>query len=403
MSFPEDVLILFDTILFVSENLDAQSHTTQTRACISRVSKRCIPVNIAECYSKFGISGFERYLKKLILIEQVGVIWIAPGASCRIDPQWIFGLRTEFPDIKIIGQFSDSEHLFENNDKYYAQMCDVSLVHGLVNVGRFESYGFNAVGGQLFDFDVYEKYDFEAPKKFDVSFVGGIARSRRMMMIEKLEDAGIDIFVAGANTTAGRLSTARYHEVLNSSKIVLCFSGVASTELSIDERMCQFKGRLVEAVLLGAIPLIERDPSTKLLCSDIYKDLKIFREVGQLEELIRDLLENYSSEKAKLKAIKSSIVARLAPEVLLAELKHGMTTDPQMLSKYIDPCFGLRFIKARIFFLGFFFGSLNFLRGCQELPYIFSYAKFFQITMVRELIRGSFHGLKLNVRRKKRV
>ena len=384
------------SLLFLSENLDPDSHTTQTILVVKKFWERVVLVNLAMEYEIHGIFGLEKYIETCIEKFDVDTIWLSPGASCRIDPMWLFYLRRVRGEVGIITQFSDSEHLFDCNDKYYAQVSDVSLVHGAINQGRYESLGLNMVPGQLFDFSLYETRLPQSTRRYSLSFIGGITRSHRRALINKVKCKFPDMFLAGAGTEVGRVTTEVYLDVLASSKCVLCFSGVESTELTIDKRMTQFKGRFIESVFSGAIPIVEFDYSLKYLCGEHFNRLNMFASADELIVRVDYVLDNYAQEVEKLLDLKRHLGCQLNGNILMARLVDKVDSRTQEITDYMDPIYGERFIRERFYYIGRFFAFLKIALAYEEVVKICRYFRYLNFGIIRAFGRGIWRSFTSN-------
>ena len=376
------------SLLFLSENLDPESHTTQTISVVERFWDRVILMNLALEYEVHGIVGLQKHIEAYIEKYDVDTIWLSPGASCRVDPIWLFHLRQVRSRVGVVTQFSDSEHLFDCNDKYYAQASDVSLVHGAINQGKYELLSLNVVPGQLFDFSVYENRLRQLTRRYSLSFIGGISRSHRRALINKVKDRFPDMFLAGAGTEVGRVTTEDYLDVLANSKCVLCFSGVESTELAIDRRMTQFKGRFIESVFSGAIPIVEFDYSLKYLCGEYFEHLNMFGNADELIERVDYVLENYEQELEKLLNLRNHLGCQLNSNKLMACLVDHLDSRTQEITGYMDPIYGERFIRERFYYLGRFFAFLRISLAYEEIVKISGYLRYLNFGIIRAFGRG---------------
>ena len=93
-------------------------------------------------------------------------------------------------------------------------------------------------------------------RDIDLSFTGSVTPyPDRLEAITYLRDKGVDIMVSGGQRE-GRLSPKEYADVFKRSRIVLNFPQTTKGQF-------QFKGRVVESILCGAVLLEQRNPETE--------------------------------------------------------------------------------------------------------------------------------------------
>lgn len=99
----------------------------------------------------------------------------------------------------------------------------------------------------------------DTPRDIDVSFIGSTARyADREAALSRLAEAGITVTKSGGQRES-RLSIEDYASMLRRSRITLNFSKVFAPEVPTH----QFKGRVLEAILCGALVLEPNNLQTK--------------------------------------------------------------------------------------------------------------------------------------------
>lgn len=383
--------------MYIGENIDPESHTQELLDNLAKSCDAIISFSLAVDYERFGNAGIGDFYESKIFENQIDVLWVSPGESCRIHPNWLYELRIKAPDLVIIACFSDSEHTFECNDKYFAQTADVSLVHGVSNINRFHMLSLNAIGGQIFDFELYDRFRSDK-KEIDISFIGGVYRSDRRAYFKALDDHGVQIRVAGFGSTEGWVSRERSLELIAKSKIHLNFSGVCSNYQKIDSRLNQFKGRLFETILLGTIPITQYDSSTEIMFGDYYALLNVFHNESEMIDRIDEVTKNFEKHKDNVEILRRYIINRYSPGKLISDLISPVKKFEVRPTNLIDSVFGQRFIRFRFFYLGKFLISLKARHFLSEASVIICQLNYLNYGVLHQFCRGCWHGIKLLVK-----
>ena len=189
--------------LYISEHLLLDSHVGEFIEGIQNNSFQTICIDYKKEYLLLGKNGFEEKIEKVIQDNAINLIVVGLGDSRVLDVEFLCKLSNKL-EIKICMIFSDSEHMFESHDRYYAQAADICWVGTEAAGSLFKTYGYK----------VFEKHGFSkkfrnylpVEKKYDVSFIGGYDRSDRIDYLNYLASNGINVFVAGSGSKIGRVT-----------------------------------------------------------------------------------------------------------------------------------------------------------------------------------------------------
>ena len=204
--------------LVINENLDKESHSEDTLKGIKECTNLIEDINYDTLYKSLGKSKFEEHIKNVINHNNVDLIFFGIGYAMIIDIFFIKELSENY-NVKIIISFPDSEHLFEDVDRYYAQTADLVWVSNPSVEKIFNVYGSPTFCSQGFDINRYKKKILN--KTIDVSFIGGMNIGNRKEYIDFLIMNGIHVELAGFGTERGVISTKEKNEMVYQSKINL--------------------------------------------------------------------------------------------------------------------------------------------------------------------------------------
>ena len=374
--------------LVINENLDKESHSEDAIKGIAESTNLIEAINYSTLYKSIGKLKFETYIKNLIFENNVEVIFFGIGGGLVIDIFFLKELSENF-DVKIIVAFSDSEHQFEDIDRYYAQAADMVWLYNPSLVKIFEIYGNSTFCSQGFDTDRYKKKVLK--KSIDVSFIGGINRGNRRDYIDFLTSSGIKVELAGFGTERGIISTQEKNMIVYQSRINLNFTGVLNNERNIYKRLKGTKGRPQEVSLLGSFILSEHASGLESMFS-IGDEIDIFNGKEELLDKIKFYLKNNEiresmASKANLKAIslyESSYVVKK----LLGALENTKKTDK---TYYLDPQFSSMFTSTRFYYLVHFLLHGNFKSMNKEMFLILKYKNIRFKNFYYDIPRAFYH------------
>ena len=357
--------------LLINENLDKESHSEDSLKGIAESTNLIEAINYSTLYKSLGKYKFEEYIKKIISHNNVNLIFFGIGAEMIIDILFIKELSENF-NVKIIMSFPDSEHLFEDIDRYYAQTADLVWVNNPDIEKIFNVYGTPTFCGLGFDTNRYKVKKIN--KSIDVSFIGGLNRGNRKEYIEFLIANGINLEIAGHDTERGIISTKDKNMIAYQSKINLNFTGVLNNFRTIYKRVKGSKGRAQEISLLGSFVLSEYASGLEEIF-DIGKEIDVFRTKEEMLEKINYYLENDSERetmafKAHKRALKMHKTSNVIKRLLISIEK---LSNHNNKTYYIDPQFAYLFTSARFYFMVMSFLNGNFVSVKKEIASIIRY------------------------------
>jgi hypothetical protein len=379
-----------NNLLFVSENLTHESHTTETLEVLSSRYNIVGKIDLSNFYLQHGFDGCFSEISKLIIKNKVNFLILAVGASRLIDPEKLENWRQLIPDIIICCAFSDSEVLFTRNDFYYAQHADFCWVYNPAMTSVFEMYDLPVVAGQLFDYKLYRKKRTNN-KDLNISFIGGMVRSNRSLFIDIVQKNLPDFFVAGYGTKKGIITRDQKNSVIARSFLHLSFSGVHDNDYERNKRLRGFKGRHIEVLLVGSLPLCQWDPCL----------LELFGPEVPFFFTPDDLLEIYNkliNDKEKIIQIRKKMLRnymnKYSNKIILSKIQSFSKQKSFKFTNYLDREFLELFNRQRFYFFGYFIVKLEMKKAVNELIGIKQPIYFFSsLNYLYQILRGIYHGL----------
>jgi len=374
--------------LVINENLDKESHSEDTLKGIKECTNLIEVINYDTLYKSLGKYKFEEHIKNVINHNNVDLIFFGIGYSMIIDIFFIKELSEKY-NVKIIISFPDSEHLFEDIDRYYAQTADLVWVYNPTIGKIFQVYESVTFCDQGFDTDRYTKKKIK--KSIDVSFIGGIGRGNRKEYIDFLIHNGINVELAGYGTKRGVISTQEKNAIVHQSKINLNFTGVLNNERNIYKRVKQPKGRPQEISLLGSFVLSEYATGIEDIF-DIGNEIDVFHTKKEMLDKINYYLKNddkreIMASNAHTRTIDmyetSNVVKRLLSS--LEEAKQSNKTY------YVDSQFAYLFTSARFYHLIMSFLYGNFRSVFKEINSIIRYKHIRLRNFYYDMPRAFYH------------
>jgi hypothetical protein len=377
--------------LFINENLDKGSHSEDALKGISETTNLIEAINYSDLYKLLGKYEFEEYIKKIIKKNNVELLFFGIGAGMIIDIFFIKELSEKF-NIKIIMSFSDSEHLFEDIDRYYAQTADLVWLFNPSLEKIFNIYGIPTFCSQGFDTKRYKKKSLK--KSIDVSFIGGINRGNRKEYINFLISKGIDIKVAGYGTKKGIISTEEKNMIASQTKINLNFTGVLNHDRSIYNRIKQPKGRPQEISLVGSFTLSEYASGLEEVFN-IGEDIDLFHTKEEMLEKINFYLKN--DEKREIMA--SNAYERVSDfyetSNVVKRLLMNLKTDEKINKTYfVDSQFAYAHTSARFYYLIMSILHFNLRSMIKEIQSIIKYKGIRFKNFYYDIPRAFYHYLR---------
>lgn len=377
--------------LFINENLDKQSHSEDTLKGIRESTNLIEAINYSDLYKFLGKYEFEEYIKKIINNNNVELVFFGIGAGMIIDIFFIKELNENY-SVKIIMAFPDSEHLFEDIDRYYAQTADLIWLFNPSLEKIFNIYGLPTFCSQGFDTNRYKKQSLD--KTIDVSFIGGINRGNRKEYLDYLNSNGIKVELAGFGTKKGIVSTKEKNKIACQSKINLNFTGVLSDSRKIYKRVKGTKGRPQEISLLGSFVLSESAAGLEDMFS-IGDEIDVFESKEDLLNKIKFYLKN--NEIRELMASRASIKAHNLYEtsfVVSSLLDKLAMVKKNNKTYYLDEQFSKLFTSARFYHIGQSIIKGNFKSIMKEIHSIFIYKGIRFKNFYYDIPRAFYHNFR---------
>lgn len=376
-------------LIFISENLDFESHTTEAVDVLSQHFEVVESINLTSTYRLVGIDGIVDKIGRSVVYWRPALIVVALGASCLLPIGSFSRWRLCSPGLKICTAFSDSEYLFDVNDFYYAQAADFSLVANPLMEWQFKLYNLEFVGGQLFDERVYSS-SIGSVKNIPVSFVGGTYRAGRENYLRHLEEDGIDVRVAGYGSKAGIVTRQEKNNLIRSSWIHLSFSHVHSPDLRRFKRLSGFKGRVVECLKLGTFPLCEH---TSMIGQLFGSACLTFSNNIELKEKILYCLDNKDTLSSRVESMLAYYERKYSNSIIIENIKRLVRGQHAVISEVSDSTFERNFNRHRYFYFGFFLSQRPHMALGEGRSIYFRSFNF--ILFLYWLSRGFIHSLRI--------
>jgi hypothetical protein len=190
-------------------------------------------------------------------------------------------------------------------------------------------------------------------RSIDVLFVGEVDKADRADIIRAVGAAGVNVRIEGGSHS--RLTYAEMIALYQNAKIVLNFAKSdtrenASLELGLYNYVLEFKGRVLEAGLCGALCVTEYMPHVEILF--LSDEIPTFSTDDECAQIISGLL----SDPVRLEALRQVFVSR-CEELRLKSLVAASKISPRKSSNtikripdwYLVPSFVDRFRWALIY------------------------------------------------------
>ena len=378
--------------LVINENLDKESHSEDAIKGIAESTNLIEAINYSTLYKSIGKLKFETYIKNLIFENNVEVIFFGIGGGLVIDIFFLKELSENF-DVKIIIAFPDSEHLFEDIDRYYAQAADLVCVNNPDLEKIFNIYGIPTFCGLGFD---TERYNIQSiNKSIDVSFIGGINRGHRKEYIDFLIANGVNVEIAGHGSERGIISTKEKKIVTWKTKVNLNFTGILNNDREIYKRIKGSKGRAQEISLLGGFVLSEYASGLEGLF-DIGNEIDVFHTKEEMLKKITFYLQNNTlretmafnaNKKALIMHDTSTVVKRLLVSLENLSIINNKTY-------YIDAQFAYLFSSFRFYYMIISLLNGNYRSAGAEFSCILKYKHVRFKNFFYDIPRAFYHHFK---------
>jgi hypothetical protein len=379
---------------------------------IKKCSENFYDINYFSLYFEKGKKGFEDYIVNFVIERKIDYVFFSPlFHDVTVDPLFLKRLHGHSTLVLIIG---DCEYYFEKIHRYYAQLFDLVLFFGNYS----SKAGFELLDINVLHFKGYYDTAFfrslgPCEKNLGVSFVGSIGQANRRQYIEYLEENGVAVEQYGPGTRGGIL---HYDEMINTyqrSKINLHFTtlsyfgGNIIYPSKINQRIRQFKGRLVEVPLTGGFLLTEYMPDIEGFFK-VGEECDVFYSEKDMLEKVKYYLEHDEERESIAKrgherALRDYDVRAGVKEVFFA-LKNNRKSK---ITSYLDDDFLELYSNKRFYYVAYFIANAELGKLIQEIKIIFSNLRCFNIkkaflfflagiteTVITEKIRRPFRRFK---------
>jgi hypothetical protein len=334
-------------------------------------------MDYVDLYLEKGKRGFEDYVIDFVIDKKIDYVLFSPlSPDPTIDPCFLEKLHKL---TILLMLFTDSEYYFERIHRYYAQLSDL-----VMHVGNYNTL----FGYKLLDINAMHFHDYfntacykgaeHRSLDIDVSFVGNLGQANRRQYIEFLEQEGLAPEVYGLGTKNGVVSFDKMIDVWHRSKINLHFTSISYPEgfianpSLINQRVKQYKGRILEVPLSGGFLLTEYMPDLEHFLK-IGEECVVFYSEDDLLEKIKYYLEHDEErEKIAKKGYERGMrdydfhagVGRLFD--ILRDIKKSKAT------LYLDDDFLELYVSRRFYYIPYFFVNAEFGNMLQEIKIILS-------------------------------
>lgn len=379
-------------ILFISEHLIIKSHTGEVIQGLRQNSDYLGLIDYKAEYLRLGKNKFEEGIATRVVEDKIDLVIVNLGNARVIDPEFLARLSNSFL-VKVVILFPDPEHMFESHDRYYAQASDVCWVSNTGAGSLFRLYG-----SQVYEkFGLSENYRHysSVQKKYDVSFIGSVKRGDREDYLSSLSSNNINLYVGGYQTEIGELSADEKDLIIQESWIHINFSKVENKELKIFRKVRQYKGRIHEACMLGALPLTEFYSGIEQHFPNHFREIS-FSSKEEMHEKIKFFLENKEittklSNELKNYALKNFEINTVVRELFIV-VKNAKFFHKEV---FIDQIFRRSYLSQRFYYLGRFLSMMHFKKMCCELSYILKNCKCIYLKdAIFQVSRGIYHSIK---------
>lgn len=246
---------------------------------------------------KMGLPEFLRRLNKKIQDEGIGVAVFNVDFFSNIDYLLINSIQIPY---KWLLAHDDPTHHVRNSITAIQAQVDGIIVADPVSGLKYRSLGFNTFFLPLEGGVVYSLPDNpEQDRPIDVLFIGRGDLANRREYLQVLEGAGIKVRHEGGEVS--RLTYDEMVQLLRQAKLVLNFSlntvqESDSIEPSVYRYLFEWKGRILEAGLCGALCVSEYAPSLELLFEE--EEIPMFENPEQCIALIQRLLSDLKLQQS---------------------------------------------------------------------------------------------------------
>jgi glycosyltransferase involved in cell wall biosynthesis len=232
-------------------------------------------------------------------------------------------IREISPKTQVLLFFGDEDGAFEGFSRYFALFLDYGLIPNKRFISKYQKDGIEHVFFVI-GLDTNSFKPLNVKKKYDVTFIGAPKGkdSGRYQLIKFLKKNKIKIKLFGWNWEkypefkdiyGGPLESEKMIEVLNQSKINLCFSKLHNSDVS------QIKGKVFEGGACKTFVLTE-------YCEDYLelfkegKEIVMFKDKEELLEKVKYYLKNEKQREQIAQAAYSKIIKNYSLDANLKKI-----------------------------------------------------------------------------------
>jgi hypothetical protein len=340
-------------------------------------------IDYIQSYLDKGKKGFEDYILNFIVEKKIDYIIFTPlSHDTTIDPLFLEKLHKIST---IVMLFGDGEYYFEKVHRYYAQVSDLVLYFGNYHLkALYELLDIKTIHFKAhFDTSVYRGLE-PCKTDIDVSFVGTM-QANRGLYIEFLEKQGVALEQYGYGSKNGIIPFDKMVNVFQRSKLNLHFTSLAAPgrfivyPSKLNQRIKQYKGRLVEVPLSGGFLLTEYMPDIEHFFK-VGEECDVFYSEKDLLEKIKYYLEHDDereriARKGQERALRDYDVRKGVRDFIdsLRDVKKSNATV------YLDDDFIRLYANKRFYYSAYFISRAELGKLMQELQIVLSNIRFFSV------------------------
>lgn len=262
---------------------------------LSHVCSRVIRFDLFQSANASGVCQTNREILELAEVYRPEYVVYPCNFSGIVTEATLARLRAM--GSLVIGFFFDEEFYFEKHTRWLVPFLDYCVTHVPKVLSRYEELGGRgilATHALPHNPALYRKIT-DAPKTFDVSFVGNCF-PHRQRFLDALRAYGISVATFGGEREK-KVSHARMVQIINQTRINLNFS---TSGASASSEHKQIKGRVFEVPLCGGFLLTETTPALQNYF-EVGKEMVTFHSVPEAAERIRYFLA-HESEREEIAA-----------------------------------------------------------------------------------------------------
>ena len=301
---------------------------------------------------QFGFHNFSHHISGILTSENMQI--------CFLDLEFCFSVGLEElakidPSVRLVS-FSFDDITFHEINVLQNYPVDLVLAADPVAVAKYRE---KRIPSELFFLE--NSGEEFAPlqwheKKCNVLFFGSLGKGGRFEKINALKATGLQIDLH--DTDVNEVSYPELCRLMVQAKVILNFSDSAydGGRFSFLPFDCfrQFKGRVIEAGLAGAICVSEYAPSIELLFPD--GEVPMFEQIAEAVLILNDLLQDDWALQQKAKKFHKIVLENYSEDVqmekLAAQIAHlpprGRPVPNWLPNRYVEILLQERVIRPYV-------------------------------------------------------